>query len=587
MGVKTYVNSAKTVKASKGNVNKPITRHESYSVPNFGGGYSLQMKPLDILERFLILGVEGTYFAFDQSGKKIPGKSGAQVFLEQNHQNIVTVLGTYPQDAYKLIYEISTQKRSISNYACLYATAVLCAHPDTNIRQLGYNLVPSVCRTGTHVFNFCEMVTSMRGWSRGLRNAVNQFYTLPNWDNFVYQTLKYRQRDGWSVKDVFRCTHPDFGSNFQNGTSVQKNALANYIVNNDRDTLAFDNLVQNCAYGGESKGSKQVLAYLEMLSWKQEDKSNKQMKQLIKLIEYANLTHEFIPTWYKNEAQVQEALLQNMPVGATIRNLAAYTASGLLGPFGSASKLVVDRITNPEILKKAGIHPLQVFTTSRIYNQGKGELGSLVWGPNSKISSALEDCFNLSFSSAPVVGKNFMLSVDVSGSMSFPFQNKPFTYCEIAAVIALTMVKREPNTYAVCFSNTLHDLNLTDKDTLQTATSKARQYNCGSTNAGLPIEKAIKEKLPVDVFLHITDNDYNAGKHPLVLTEEFRNKMNRPKTRLMSIGLIPSTYGTVGFASEKDPYSLDIKGFDSSIPQIIHSFCSDTKKSEQEIGEED
>ncbi len=559
MSVKTYTNSLKKVKASKGKVSKPITGHESYSTPNYGGGYSLKMSPQDVLERFLILGVEGSFYYV-----------GKNELLENNTKNIISLVNTNPQDVYNATRDISINKRAISNDPAIYVTALLCAHPKQEIRQLGYSLVPQVCRTGTHVFHFCEMITKMRGWSRGLRNAVNSFYTTKNWDQLVYQVLKYRQRDGWSVKDVFRCTHPDFGRD------KLKNSLAHYIVNSDRDETAFGKLNDYCLFGEEAKGSKQIVVFLDISKWKESEKSKKQMKDLIKYILFADLTQEFIPTWYKNEPEVQEALLQKMPLMATIRNLGAYSASGLLGPFNSnASKLIVDRITNFDILSKAGVHPLQVMTASKIYNNGRGLKGSLTWNPNSQISSALETCFNLSFKSAPVVGKNFMISVDVSGSMSSNFQEYPFTYCEVAACIALAMVKREPSTYVVGFNNQLHDLNFTEKDTLESAVRKASKY-CGyTTDAGKPIEKAIKDKLPVDVFLHITDSDFNAGKHPLTLVEEFRKKMNRPKTRLMSVGLVPSHYGTVGFASELDKYSMDIKGFDTSIPQIIHSFCSD------------
>ena len=50
----------------------------------------------------------------------------------------------------------------------------------------------------------------------------------------------------------------------------------------------------------------------------------------------------------------------------------------------------------------------------------------------------------------------------------------------------------------------------------------------------------------------------------------------------MSVGLTPVGYGTVGFAKETDPYSLDVHGFDPSIPTIIQKFCSDTALVEEE-----
>ena len=562
MSVKTYINSLKKEKASRGNVNKPVPGHESISVPNFGGGYSLKMHPMDVMERFLILGVEGSYYAI-----------GKNQLLQNNTKNIISIIGSDPKNAAKLIRVVSSQKRAISNDPAIYATALLCSHPNINIRQLGYDLVSDVCRTGTHLFHFCEMVSNMRGFSRGLNRAISNFYTEKDWDSLVYQTLKYRQRDGWSVAKVMRLAHPNFRSNPYN------NALADYIVNGNEE-----NLYNLCYNGVECKGSKQVLSFLEISKWKESEKSKKQMRELITHIVFSDLTQEFIPTWYKNEPEVQEALLEKMPLMATLRNISSYTASGLIAPFSKASKLVSERITNQEALRKAGVHPLNVFVTSRIYNSGRGFKGSLAWSPDPKVSSALEDCFNLSFSSAPVMGKNFMISVDVSGSMSSKFQNYPFTYCEVASCIALAMVKREPSTYVVGFSDKLNHLNFTEKDTLDSAVKKASKFNCGYTNAGLSIKYAIDKKLDVDVFLHITDNDFNNGKHPLTLTQDFREKMNKPQTRLMSVGLIPYDYGTIGngLADGIDKYSMDISGFDSSIPTIIHKFCSTNRSNSVE-----
>lgn len=576
MPIKTYSKTTKKAKTSP--VTAKVKGHESYSVPNFGGGYSLKLSPIDYLERFLILGTEGTHLNLGDVEKQLKPASA----------NLIGLVGKDPDLVINKIKEISSQKRAISNDPAIYALALCASHPKLEVRKKALEILPDVCRTGTHLFHFAEIINGMRGWGRGLRTAISDWYNNRSWDNLVYQTLKYRQRDGWSHKDLLILSHPKFDASNLKGrnhnynqikeTIALKNGLANYIVNRKEDSndKATETLMNLCKNAEESKGSKQILAFMEIQSWKESEKSKEQKSRLIKLIEFASLTHEMIPTWYKNDPEVQEALLQEMPLMATIRQLNAMTASGLIAPFSSAIKIVEDRLTNAENLRKAGIHPLQVFVAQRVYDQGKGFKGQLTWKPVAKVSGILEDCFNLSFSTAPVVGKNFMFSVDVSGSMSGLFQNYPVYYCEVAACIALAMVKREPNSMAMCFSDRLHVLPYTKNTSLKEAVGMSKKHCTGSTNAGLPIEYAIKNKLPVDCFVHITDNDYNKGEHPLVLTERFRNKMNLPKTRLMSVGLTPSSYGTVGFASESDPYSMDIKGFDPTIPTIIQKFTSDS-----------
>lgn len=559
--MKQYITSKKT--KSNGTVTKPVPKREARSVQNYGGGYSLKVSPETCLERFLILGVEGSYYNIPKNKEE-----AQKLLVAENTKNVLSLLHADPALVLIKVRDIRKQKRAISNDPALYVLAHACNSPKNEIRVLAYDMIEDICGTGTDLFHFLEMVTSLRGWSAGLRKGVSKWYTNKDWDRLVYQTLKYRQRDGWSQKDAIRCAHP---STYKK----EQNLLFDYLVNGN-----FAKLEEYCKYGPVCKGSKQILAFHEIQNWKPEEKSADQTKRLVDLILFSDLTHEMIPTWYKNVPEVQEALLQKMPVLATIRMLPSMTASGLVAPFSSAVKIIVDRITDPVQLMKAGVHPLQVLVASRTYSTGHGFKGSLTWNPEPKIVGALEDTFDLAFKSAPATGKNFMISVDVSGSMSGQFQETPLKYCEAAACIALTMVKREPETYTMCFSDRLNVLGLTKKDTLASATEKTRRFNTGSTNAGLPIEYAIKNKLPVDVFLHITDNDFNSGTHPLLLTEEFRNKMGRPNTRLISVGMIPYAYGIGSdrgaFGSLKeDPYVLDIAGFDSSIPKIIGTFCSD------------
>ena len=594
MAISTYSKAKTKKKTNSNSVTEKVKGHESFSVPNFGGGYSLKLTPADCLERFLVLGTEGMHYNIGDVSNLLP----------EHTKNIVSLVGKNPDLVINKIKEISSQKRALSNDPAIYALALCASHPKLEVREKALSILPEVCRTGTHLFHFAEMVNGMRGWGRGLRTAISNWYNNRSWDNLVYQTLKYRQRDVWSHKDLLILSHPRFDASNLKGrnhnynqikeTIALKNGLANYIVNRKEDSndKATETLMNLCKNAEESKGSKQILAFIEIQSWKESEKSKEQKSRLIKLIEFASLTHEMIPTWFKNDPEVQEALLQEMPLGATIRILNQMTASGLIKPFSPVIPIIEKRLTDPELLRKTGTHPLQVFTAKAIYDSGHGLSGNLTWKPETKISGILEDCFDLSFTTAPATNKNFLFSVDVSGSMSSPITKMdtktrkyityPFTYCDIAACIALAMVKREPNSYAMCFSNQLNHLPYTKNTSLNEAVKMAKKFNTGTTNAGLPIEYAIQNKLPVDCFVHITDNDYNTGKHPLTLTEQFRKKMDLPKTRLMSVGLTPVGYGTVGFAKETDPYSLDVHGFDPSIPTIIQKFCSDTALVEEE-----
>src|SRR6185503_16313253 len=48
----------------------------------------------------------------------------------------------------------------------------------------------------------------MRGWGRGLRNAVGGWYVERETGDLAHQAVKYQQRDGWSHSDLLRLAHP-------------------------------------------------------------------------------------------------------------------------------------------------------------------------------------------------------------------------------------------------------------------------------------------------------------------------------------------------------------------------------------------
>lgn len=79
--------------------------------------------------------------------------------------------------------------------------------PRANPALFALAAVADVCRTGTHLFTFAGYAEQFRGWGRGLRRAVASWYADRGSDDLAYQVLKYRQRDGWSRRDLLRLSH--------------------------------------------------------------------------------------------------------------------------------------------------------------------------------------------------------------------------------------------------------------------------------------------------------------------------------------------------------------------------------------------
>ena len=119
--------------------------------------------------------------------------------------------------------------------------------------------------------------------------------------------------------------------------------------------------------------------------------------EIVKLITEHDLPREAVPTQWLNEVAVWDALLARMPMTAMIRNLGKMTSIGLVQPFSDAAKLIVRKLGDEAVLKRARLHPMAVLIAEKVYAQGKGDKGSLTWRPVPKVIDALDAaCFTRS-----------------------------------------------------------------------------------------------------------------------------------------------------------------------------------------------
>jgi 60 kDa SS-A/Ro ribonucleoprotein len=166
-------------------------------VPNSAGGYAFAVDDWTRLERFLVLGSEGgSYYATERA-----------LTLE----NAKAVLRCVAADGARTVTQIvalSDEGRAPKNDPAIFALALAASRGDDATRRAALAALPRVCRTGTHLFHFAEYVDGMRGWGRGLRDAVARWYQGQSVEKLAYQAVKYQQRDGWSHRDLLRLSHP-------------------------------------------------------------------------------------------------------------------------------------------------------------------------------------------------------------------------------------------------------------------------------------------------------------------------------------------------------------------------------------------
>lgn len=512
-------------------------------VANQGGGFAFAITPLQQLRRFLILGAEGpTYYASER--KQV---MGAVRCLDE----CVTLC---PEDAIRLIVEVSDQGLAPKNDPAVFALAYVAKHAKSDsVRAAAYRALPKVCRIGTHLFQFAEHINAMGGWGAGARRAVGRWYTERKTSDLAHQVVKYQQRNGWSHRDLLRLSHVN-----PSKLSDDMADILQYVAK--PDTIDF------ATTEGRDYGDMRIIHGFERA------KRATSAGEVANLIDDFKLPRECVPTQFLNDAVVWEALLPHMSLTALTRNLAKLTSVGVLAPLSPRAKLVADRLTNVDLLRKGRVHPIQMLSARIVYGRGYSERGSQTFAPVPMIVDALDRGFYAAFRTLEPTGKAFMLGVDVSGSMGGgEIAGVPgLTPRMGAACMAMAVARTEPNYHIMGFARDIVDLGITASDTLNVAMAKAQRANFGSTNIGALVQYAADKRIKADCFVTITDNEVNQGRHPFQVLRGYRKRVNA-SARSVMIGM---TATQLSVADPSDTLSLDIVGFDASGPALISAFAA-------------
>lgn len=508
--------------------NQPIPG--SAQVPNSAGGYSFALGDWERLERFLILGSEGGSYYASEKALTLENATVVQKCVKADGERLV-----------KTVAAVSDAGRAPKNDPAIFALAVAAAEGDEKTRKAALAALPTVCRTGTHLFHFAQFVDGMRGWGRGLRRAVADWYTGKDTDALAYQAVKYQQRDGWSHRDLLRLAHPK-------PESETRKALYHWVT---QHTLTDD-------------APAMVHAF-------EKAKASTDARELAALIRESKLPREAIPTQFLNERVVWEALLHSgMPLTALLRNLATMTRIGLFED-REALGVALDRLTDEGALRKARVHPVAVLSALKTYESGRGVRGQHTWKAIGKLVDALDSAFYKSFDNVEPTGKRYVLALDVSGSMGMGMIGgvPGLTPRDASAAMALVTAKTESDYRMVAFQSDLTELSITPRQRLDDVVRRISNLPFGSTDCAQPMLWALKNRVKADVFVVYTDSETWSGSvHPTQALRQYRDQMGIP-AKLIVVGMVSNGFT---IADPNDAGMLDIVGFDTAAPNLMATF---------------
>lgn len=514
-------------------------------VRNDGGHYVFKVSDNDRLERFLILGTESGRYGVDKVAFTLENANFVVDLIKKGARTERIVRDT--------TVRISDEGRAYSNSPALFTMAALIVFgQDKAATKVA---LPKVARTATHLYEYAQYIENLGGWGRAKRESVAGWFSEKTPEQLAYQAVKYRQRNGWTLRDLMRLSHPK---------GVDR-SVGSFILGRNAPVYDYD-----------------------ILNGFKEAQSARTESQILRtLAHYPNLPWEAIPTELLNNPSVWKALFYNgqLKGQAQVRNITRLARNGAFSD-SSFRRDFATALQDSKMLEKTRLHPVNLLNALTVYTEGQKvrEPGPYRyrmqfsvsrnrkdWSTHADIVDAAEAAFYKSFKYVEPANKNTLVAMDISGSMGGPVLGLDLSALQVGAAIAMTVARTEPWHEVVGFSSGMVDLGITDTMTMAQALSAFKRAAAGSTNIALPMEWAKANKVQVDTFVIVTDNDTNTGRvKPADALRNYRSAMN-PKARMAVLGTASSGF-TV--ADPRDRGMMDFAGFDSGAPAALADFSA-------------
>ena len=361
------------------------------------------------LVRFLILGSEGGTYYVQQRALTV-----------ENGTAVIECLQTDGLRVVRTVVEISSSGRAPKNDPALFVLALAASPNFADVKTISsaLNALPEVARTGSHLCIFAAFVENLRGWGRGLRSAVADWYLSKPASELAYQMLAHPHCNGWSHRDLLRLSHPK-------AVTPSHNALFQWAVDGELGHLASAEILAG--------DLRQIRAFELAKKSASED-------EIVQLIEENRLTPEMIPSEWQDSARVWEALLPSMQYMDLVRRLAKLTSVGLIQPHSPATALVVARLIDRKRIANSRVHPIALLDALLAYQRELAPVASII--------DALDGAYDLAIENVEPTGKRICLAMDVDSKTT------------ASAALAMVFERREPN----CISSSNPSLPVRDVD---------------------------------------------------------------------------------------------------------------------------
>jgi 60 kDa SS-A/Ro ribonucleoprotein len=459
-----------------------------------------------------------------------------------------------PSTVLNTVVSVSNEGRAYRNDAAIFVMALLLNEAPADFKQIVIDDIPQVVRIATHVYSLAAFIDGLGGWGRAKRKAIAKWFESKTGDQLAYQAVKYRQRNGWTLRDTMRLAHPK-------GIDP---AVGDFILGKLGEDTRVPRIINGFNYMQGATEVKHVINFLKA---------------------YPNLPWEAIPTQFLKDPEVWKTLFANgqLQGQALVRNITRLSKIGAFNDMVFARE-VADKLTDSDMIAKTRLHPIQFLLASVTHREGQLKRvndGYGYWYSGGRernwdivpvIADALDAGFHKAFKAVEPAGKRTMLALDVSGSMSCDALGIDLSCAQVTAAMAMVTARVEPYYMIRGFSTNLIDLGITPNDNFSSVMTKVRNRNFGGTDASAAINWALENKVEIDTFQVYTDNETWAGSvHPFQALKAYRQKMGID-ARLAVVGIAANDF-SIADPSDRGGM-MDFVGFDTNAPKVMADFSA-------------
>ena len=275
------------------------------------------------------------------------------------------------------------------------------------------------------------------------------------------------------------------------------------------------------------------------------------------------------------------AIARRAPWQMTRMNLNTFARHGVFGVEGM-SKLIADRLRDPEAIARARVFPYQLLMAYTMAN-ANAEIPR-------EVCDALQDAMEIAIANVPGIEGRVFVCPDVSGSMLSPLTGHRtgattgVCCVDVAALVAAAVLRKNARTEVLPFECDVVKVNLNSRDSVMTNAAKLGSIGGGGTNCSAPLARLNRREAKGDLVIFVSDYeswvDARGGRGTEMMREWNVFKQRNPEARLVCIDVQP--YRTVQTVERDD--ILNIAGFSDQVFDVISEFAGGRLKADHWIG---